>query len=214
MKKIILSMAAVIALFFNIGFAANTSAVANPVAMLDTTAQSMIQVLKQNRDTIKQHPDQLYGLVKNTLLPRVDLSNMSQQVLGRRVWSLMSTKEREKFSIEFSKLVVNTYSSALNSYNDEVIKFYPVRGSYQDSAMLVVKSDIIQRGGRAIGVTYRMHRVANTWKVIDFSVEGVSMVSSFRSQFASQISSGTDSQVRESLQAMLENLVKHNQQNV
>jgi phospholipid transport system substrate-binding protein len=74
------------------------------------------------------------------------------------------------------------------NYEDQAIRFYPIRGSAGNT--VEVRSQIISSQNQPIDVTYRLIRVGASWKLYDMSVEGVSMLSSFRAQFADILSRG------------------------
>ena len=98
--------------------------------------------------------------------------------------------------------MIRTYASALTSYEDQTVQFYPIRGGYQGKRTVEVRSEI-QGGNQPIQVTYRLMRVGSVWRLYDLSVEGVSMLESFRSQFSDILSSG-------SMDQLLQRMVQHN----
>jgi phospholipid transport system substrate-binding protein len=100
-------------------------------------------------------------------------------------------------------LLVHTYASALANYNDQTIRFYPVRGGYAGKSSVQVNSVIERHDGPAISVSYKMVQAASEWKIYDLSVEGVSMLESFRSQFADLLAQGD-------IEALINKLSSHN----
>ena len=101
--------------------------------------------------------------------------------------------------------MVHTYSSALAAYQDQTVKFFPLRGNLDGQTHIQVNSQILQNGGPPITVNYRLVLEGGEWKVFDFSVDGVSMLESFRSQFATELSNGN-------LDALIKKLANHNSQ--
>ena len=99
---------------------------------------------------------------------------------------------------------MHTYASALANYRDQTVKFYPVRGGYAGKSSVQVNSVIERTDGPSIPVKYRMVYDGSEWKLYDMSVEGVSMLDSFRSQFADQLSRVGD------MEALLQRLSSHN----
>lgn len=155
----------------------------SPIPMLEQTANQILTSLKQNKTQLKQNPQVIYAAVERHLLPQVDVEGMSRSVLGRQAWMKANTSERKQFSQAFTKLVIRTYASPLAEYTDETIKFLPIRGSL-DSRFLRVNSQIIRSNGKNIPLTYSLINKNGQWKIYDLSVEGVSLLQSFRSQFA------------------------------
>jgi phospholipid transport system substrate-binding protein len=151
----------------------------DPVSMLQTTSDQMLAAVKQssNRDSAT-----LYGIIQRILLPHIDLDVMSRLVVGK-YWKTATPAQKTEFKQQFTRFVSNTYSTALAAYKDEKIKFYPVRGGVKGNRVQV-NSDIFQNNGQTINVAYQLTNLSGDWKVYDFSVDGISMVQNYRSQFA------------------------------
>lgn len=155
----------------------------SPIPMLESSANQIIAVLKQNKAALKNNPQIIYKAVQNSLLPNVDITGMSRSVLGRQAWSKASAGERQQFANAFTQLVIRTYASPLAEYTDEKIKFLPIRGNI-NARFIRVNSVIIRSNGQNIPLAYSLVSRGGQWKIYDLSVEGVSLLQSFRSQFA------------------------------
>ena len=155
----------------------------SPVPMLEQTANGIIATLKENKSSLKSNPDIIYKAVETHLLPIVDVGGMSRSVLGRQAWMKASEAQRAQFSKEFTRLVIRTYSSPLAQYSDETVQFLPPRGSL-NARFLRVNSVIVRSEGQNIPLTYSLVSKNGQWKIYDISVEGVSLLQSFKSQFA------------------------------
>ncbi|MBL7479934.1 MlaC/ttg2D family ABC transporter substrate-binding protein [Legionella bononiensis] len=155
----------------------------SPVPMLERAANDIIATLKENKSSLKSNPSIIYKAVETYLLPNVDVAGMSRSVLGRQAWNKASPSERLEFSKAFTRLVIRTYSSPLAQYSDETIQFLPLRGSL-DSRFIRVNSVIVRSKGQNIPLSYSLVSKNGYWKIYDISVEGVSLLQSFRSQFA------------------------------
>lgn len=180
----------------------NIYAQSDPVGMLQNIADNMINGLKANQATLKSKPQIVYGLARKYIVPYADLDEMSRRVLPPQVWNSASPAQRQQFKRAFTTTLIRTYASALAAYQDQAIKFYPMRGSSQGMRSVEVKSDIVS-DGQTISVVYRLNNVGGSWRVYDMSVEGVSMLNSFRSQFAGILSSG-------SMDELLQRMTRHN----
>jgi phospholipid transport system substrate-binding protein len=105
-------------------------------------------------------------------------------VLGR-YWRSASPQEQQEFLSLFEDYVVFVYGTRLSSFNGERFK---VRGSRVDDGGVIVATDIISPGGEApIKVDWRLVTDNGTFKVNDIVVEGISMMVTQRSEFASII---------------------------
>ncbi|KTD20716.1 MlaC/ttg2D family ABC transporter substrate-binding protein [Legionella londiniensis] len=155
----------------------------SPVPMLENAANQVINSLKQNRGHLKQNHQVIYRAVEQHLLPIVDVTGMSRSVLGRNVWNKATAAEKRAFTREFTQLVIRTYASPLAEYSDEKVKFLPLRGGI-NSRFVRVNSVIVRSNGQNIPLSYSLVSKNGQWKIYDLSVEGVSLLQSFRSQFS------------------------------
>jgi phospholipid transport system substrate-binding protein len=182
-NKVILVFSAVF-LLLNVSFAASS-----PIPTMQATADKVIAALKSNQAKLKNNPAIANGIVTKYLLPLVDERSMAQAVLGRTAWNSATAAQQNEFIQQFRILVVRTYAAAFSSFTNESVQFKPVRGNLASQSFIQVQSNIISKERPPIAVNYSLAQQNSGWKIIDFSVEGVSMVQSFHSQFASQLSS-------------------------
>lgn len=180
-------------------------AASSPLATVQDTANQALAALKANEASLKTNPKVVYDIINRILLPRVDTQGMARSALGRDAWTNATPAQRKQFTDEFIKLLVRTYSSALASYTDEQVKFLPPRTDANSQGRAQIDSLILQPNGPSIPVSYRLILQGSEWKVYDFSVDGISILESFRSQFADQLSQGN-------LNALIQQLAQHNQQ--
>jgi len=171
----------------------------SPVPMLERTANSIISTLKENKSSLKSNPDIIYRAVEANLLPNVDVAGMSRSVLGRQAWNKASASERVQFSKAFTRLVIRTYSTPLAQYSNETVQFLPLRGSL-NARFIRVNSVIVRSEGQNIPLSYSLIAKDGQWKVYDISVEGVSLLQSFRSQFAQALQNSSINEVIKQMQ--------------
>lgn len=166
----------------------------SPVPMLEQTANQILSTLEKNKSNLKNNKNIIYDSVKKNLLPIVDVRGMSRSVLGRDIWIKTSASDRKAFSKEFTRLVIRTYASPLAEYSGEKIKFSPVRGDL-NKRFVKVNSVIVRNDGPNIPISYSLVSKKGTWKIYDISVEGVSLLQSFRSQFSQTLQSSNMQQL-------------------
>lgn len=159
-------------------WAAQTS----PVPMLEERANQILSTLKANKGQLKKNHHIIYQSVQQQILPIVDVDGMSRSVLGRAAWNKATSAEKQAFSQAFTQLVIRTYASPLAEYNGETVKFLPLRAS-NEGRFIRVNSLVIRPNGQKIPISYSLVSKNDTWKIYDLSVEGVSLLQSFRNQF-------------------------------
>lgn len=176
-------------------------AIASPADQLQTVANKMISQLENNKLKL-QDMSVIRHIVNQVLIPQVALDRMSASVVGRS-WRAATSAQRSEFEKEFSYLVTTTYASALSSYNGDKVTFQPLRENYDARQTVRVSSLIVRKNGQRIPITYDVVRNGDAWKVYDFSIEHISMVQSYHSQFADVLAQG-------GMSALLARLQNHN----
>lgn len=178
-----------------------------PDKMLEATTRDMISALQNQHQAIQQDHRVLYGLIKNILLPHIDIIASSRMVLGK-YWRQASRKQKLRFIRAFRNLLVRFYSSALAEYlsdhtiNSNFITFLPLRASL-DQKRLTVHAEIHPPHGEKVTLSYRMRHTGEGWKVYDVAVAGISVISTYRTSFASEIR-------QKGLEPFIESIEKHN----
>ncbi len=162
----------------------------SPVPMLQKTAQEIIDTLKVNQGHLKTDNRIINQAIQRYLLPHVDIEGMSRSVLGGQVWTKATASEKQAFSHVFTELIIRTYASPLAEYSGETVNFMPVRGEI-DAHFLRVNSVISRPNGQRIPLSYNLVSKSGDWKIYDLSVEGISLLQSFKLQFANILQQGT-----------------------
>jgi phospholipid transport system substrate-binding protein len=191
---------------FFLGCMTVNAAPVDPVNMLRSIANQLINSLKAHKTNLKNNPSLVYSIATRIVVPHADLAEMSKRVIPPSVWQQATNGQRSEFQGEFTTLLVRTYASALAEYNDQTIQFFPVRGGYAGKNNVKVDSQIIRSDGPSISVSYKLILKGSEWKLYDLSVEGVSLIESFRSQFADKLSRGN-------MAGLIANLKQHNAEN-
>ncbi|MEN9449588.1 MAG: periplasmic binding protein of phospholipid transporter [Pseudomonadota bacterium] len=199
MKKVIFAL-------FGLLICTMAWAVSSPVDILQNTSNQLISALQRNQATLKTKPQVVYGIVNQILLPHVDVMSMSSKALGREAWLRATPTQKQAFSQQFVTLLIRTYSSALAQYTNERVNFLPLRGDYNNQSRVQVNSVIVRESGPSINLSYRMMRVGGQWMLYDFSVDGVSIIESFRSQFVEVLQ-------QRGIDGLINELAQHNAQN-
>ena len=156
-----------------------------PDELVRKTADDVINELKKDKDIKVGDRAKIYKLAEEKILPNFDFKRICRLVLGTN-WRSMTVDQRNVFQIEFRGLLLRTYAIALSKFRDQTIEFKPLRMKSSDKIVLV-KTEITQSGGQPIDVNYALSNSTGKWLVFDIVIEGVSLVTNYRSQFASQV---------------------------
>ena len=132
-------------------------------------------------------------LVRKAVDERFDWEEMSRRSLAR-YWDLRTDEEKKEFVRLYSDLLERTYMDKVEGYSGEKVTY---EGESVDNGYAVVKVKVVTKENTGIHVHYGLNKKGNKWLVYDVSVEGVSLVNNYRTQFN-----------RIMLQSSYENLIK------
>jgi phospholipid transport system substrate-binding protein len=182
---------------------AGASATEAPEQLVRRTAEEMFDALRADREAIAQNPQRIYDLVSDIVLPHFDFQRISRWVLGKH-WRRATPEQRARFTEEFRILLVRTYATALNEYTEQKITYLPTqRAAGADEA--TVRTEVEQPGGFPIPIDYSMYLTKGEWKVYDVSIDGVSLVTNYRTSFSNEIR-------QQGLDKLIETLAARNRQ--
>jgi phospholipid transport system substrate-binding protein len=183
-------------------FSASAQAMPEPQALVKEASDNMLKALKDHEAELDQDPQKIFSLVQEILIPHFDFERMARLALGRS-WRDASAEQQAKFVEEFRLLLVRTYATAMLEYTNEEIRFLPFRDDVE-KGRVNVPMEVVQPNGPSIPMALSLYKNNNDeWKVYDVKIEGISLVTNYRSSFNRDIrTSGMD--------ALIENLSKRN----
>lgn len=164
---------------------ASAEAIESPSVFLERTTEKVLKILRDDQELLEQEPDRVYKIVDDYILPHLDDVTMAKLALGKN-WKKASNQQKVSFVDEFRNLLIRTYSKSLLEFKDQQIKYFPVKLA-ADINRTSVKAEVIQPGGPAIPMAYRVRIKNNEWKVYDIQIDGISLVTSYRGTFTQEI---------------------------
>lgn len=138
-------------------------------------------------------------LIQTRIAPHFDFERMTALAVGR-TWRQIEPAKRQALADEFRTLLIRTYSNALAAYKDQTVTFKPTRPTGEPDEA-VVHSQVEQPGAPPVPIDYRLHRKGAEWKVYDVIVNNVSLVTTYRGSFATELNTGGVEGLLESLRA-------------
>jgi phospholipid transport system substrate-binding protein len=168
----------------------------SPVELVKDTTSRLQAALKEQKSDIDRDEGRLYTLISDIALPHFDFDRMSIWTLGP-YWRSATPEQRERFVAQFRQLLVRTYGHTLMDYRESKIRYLPLLAP-PDAQRVTVRCEVEQDGGNPVQLAYAMYLTADGWKVYDVMVEGVSLVTNYRSSFAAIIHhEGMDGLIRQ-----------------
>lgn len=166
-----------------------------PRATVEKAVGRVVGVLQQTEAAGRARSDRA-GEIKRIARELFDFDEIARRALSR-YWAVRTGEEQTEFVGLFTGLLEHSYVTRIEAYADERIVY---TGEAIDGTHATVRSRVSLRRSE-VGIDYRMHLRDGRWRVYDVLIDGVSFVSTFRSQFDRVIQA-------ESYSALLERLRK------
>lgn len=108
-----------------------------------------------------------------------DFVELSKRTLGLN-WNKFTPEQRKEFVELYKTILKDAYVDKITAYTDEQVNFIkevPLSGT-----TIEVQSIVITKSAQ-VPIYYRVIKKSNEWKVYDVVIEGVSLISNYRTQF-------------------------------
>jgi len=155
----------------------------SPRAVVEATTSAATAVLANKSLSTEDKKRRLEDIV----YARVDFDTLSRLVLAH-YWNKLSEAQRTDFQQQFKQNLSATYGRNVESYKNEHVTIVGDREEARGD--WTVRTKIVRNGPDDISVDYRLRQKEGTWYIIDVIIEGVSLVSNFRSQFQDIVTNG------------------------
>ena len=177
----------------------------NPHTMIQAAASETFSRMKNEQALITQNPEHLRTIMRENLLPHVDYKYSAFMVLGNQARNVPKQQLGEFVNV-FREYLVTTYANAMGYYDDQTVSFEPA-GNYDDKKNVTVRALIQDTGKPDIKVAFKVRkdRKSNQWAAYDMVAEGISLLSSKRSEFESILRQDGIEKVIELMQQKINN---------
>lgn len=155
-----------------------------PRSLIEDAATKIVTILGRKG----QESDARVAEIEEIAYELFDFTTMSKLVLARN-WRKLDKEKRAEFVREFKRNLSRTYGTRLDRYDQENIEVFGTQVEPRNDVS--VKTRVV--GGQFDGavISYRLRERSERWRIIDVVIEGISLVSNYRSQFAEILNSGT-----------------------
>ena len=160
-----------------------------PDALVKSVTDEVLDIIRKDKDIKAGSTKRAIELVEQKVLPHFNFSRMTALALGKD-WRQATPEQQKVLTDEFRDLLVRTYSNALIAYKNESVDYRPFKMQPGETDV-TVRTQIHQAGARQpITLDYSLEKNGSAWKVYDVVVAGVSLVTNYRSSFATEIRNG------------------------
>ncbi len=157
-----------------------------PATIISEVISHILDTLNDRRVEFTQNPDLLVQVVRENMLPSIDVIYSARLVLGRSGRDV-TTDQLHAFSDALSNVLINRYSKSLIDFSDgNEVQVMPMKGKSSDKLTRVRTRIELTRGG-FVPVDFAFHKTDQGWKAFDVTVEGISYVITFRNQISPRV---------------------------
>ncbi len=148
----------------------------NPTEQLKSTIDKVLAVLQESNLDNEAKRDKIRMIMGE----RFNFREMSIRTLGKN-WKGASKDQKKRFTAAYRRLLEDTYLVMVEAYTDEKVDF--VKESIKKGKFAQVDTRIMRTGAPPIPVNYKSRLRKDEWWVYDVVIEGVSMISNYRTSY-------------------------------
>ncbi|MDP2560695.1 phospholipid-binding protein MlaC [Psychrobium sp. 1_MG-2023] len=180
------------AVFSSVAVSAETNrepiSMKDPQQLIEQASERTFARFRQDRQLIEKDINHLKVIVEEELMPYVNHSYAAAKVLGRNYAKLKTKEQKAAFFEVFRRYLIVTYANVFTLYDDQKVTYAPAK-DVGSSRTAQVKVTIIDANRPPIKIDFKLRKgkKSGNWRAFDMVAEGISMVSSKRTEFNSII---------------------------
>lgn len=159
-----------------------------PDALVRRVSEEVLEIVRKDKDIQNGHVKKILDLVDAKVLPYFNFQRMTALAVGKD-WRKATPAQQQQLMSEFKTLLVRTYANALTSYRDQTIRYKPFKAAPGETDVFV-RTEVVQPGSKPVAVDYNLEKQDDGWKVYDVTVAGISLVTTYRENFAQEVRNG------------------------
>jgi phospholipid transport system substrate-binding protein len=156
-----------------------------PQELMQKVSQDLLRELDANRAAYAKDPSRLRALADKYMLPHFDVEYSARLVLGKH-WRAASEAQRRRFIDAFYQSLMRNYGDAVAEFTADRLVLLPFKGDVA-SGTATVRTEVKRSNGTPVPVNYSMRATPQGWKAWDVTIEGISYVKNYRTDFGAEI---------------------------
>ena len=159
-----------------------------PDTLVKNVTEEVLTILREDKGIKAGNAKGAVALIENKVAPHFDFPRMTSLAVGQ-AWQKADAGQRKALTSEFHTLLVRTYANSLTAFQDQKVSFKPL-AEPGAGGEVTVRSQISKPGTQPISLDYSLAKSEEGWKVFDVTIASVSLVTNYRSTFASEMTKG------------------------
>jgi phospholipid transport system substrate-binding protein len=156
-----------------------------PQELMQQVSQNLLRELDANRAVYARDPSKLRALADKYMLPNFDVEYSARLVLGKH-WRVASEAQKKRFIDAFYQSLMRNYGDAVAEFTADRFALLPFKGDVA-SGSATVRTEVKRANGTPVPVNYSMRATPQGWKAWDVTIEGISYVKNYRTDFGAEI---------------------------
>jgi phospholipid transport system substrate-binding protein len=161
--------------------------VADDKSIAEKLLKSKIDAVYEVLQKKELEPDERDNQVIDIVSPIFDFPLMAKLALGRKYWPDMPKEKKESYSKLFTKRLQDSYLAELTLYEDQKVVY---KTPVKIKKKIHIPTELISKSNK-IHMLYKLYKSKDSWKIYDVEIQGVSIISTYRSQFSHILEKGT-----------------------
>ncbi len=154
---------------------------AGPDELVRRITTEVLEAVKTDPQLAAGDRKKALALAEQKILPHVDFREATQLAVGK-AWTGATPEQQAQLVNEFRAMLVRIYSNAVDVYRGQTMRTLPVRMP-ANATEVTVRNQYLSEGRPPVAVEYAMRKTPEGWKIYDITVEGVSLVLTYRGEF-------------------------------
>jgi phospholipid transport system substrate-binding protein len=166
-----------------------------PQELMQQVSQALLKDLDADRETYRKDQKKLRALVDKHLLAHFDVDYAARMVLGKN-WRTTTEAQHKRFIDAFYQSLLRNYGNAMIDFTADRMKILPFRGD-PAATTATIRTEVKKDDGTMVPVNYSLRATPEGWKAWDVTIEGISYVKNYRTDFGAEIDQkGIDSVIQ------------------
>jgi len=152
-----------------------------PEELVKKLTADVLEAVKSDKQLQAGDKRKALQLAEQKIAPHVDFREAAQLAMGKS-WSTATTAQQNQVVDGFRQMLARIYTNAIDVYRGQTMRVLPLRMA-PGGTEVTVRNQYLKEGRPPVPVEYSMKKTPEGWKVYDISVEGVSLVLTYRAEF-------------------------------
>ena len=152
-----------------------------PEEMVRKVTADVLDTIKSDKQLQAGDHKKALALAEQKILPHVDFRESARLAMGK-AWKSATPEQQDQIVNQFRSMLVRIYSNAIDVYRGQTMKVLPVRMP-PGATDVTVRNQFLRAGQPPVPVEYAMKKTPEGWMIYDITVDGVSLVLTYRDEF-------------------------------